>query len=321
MQQAGKPSRRRFIQLAAAFGTSAVFLPSAVLGNSLQVASWQGIALGAEAQITLAHPDHRKAKAALKMCLGEINRLESIFSLYRVGSVLNRLNENKTVRRPPPEFTEVISAAITFAQQSEGMFDISIQPLWKLYHVHFSRHDANPQGPSDAEIARVLPLVDYRRIEASHKAVTIQPGMELTLNGIAQGYITERITQMLGREGFQNALVNLGEYQALGQHPSGRGWRVGIPSALEPWKNLREIPIPAGMALATSGAYGTRWSQQAHHLLSPGTGRPQGSLKQSTTVIAKSAMEADALATIMALRPDESIVRRLLAYYPNARVM
>ena len=310
-------SRRRFIQLAAACSaTTALPLSAqALMSAKPQIVSWQGRALGAEASLSLAHEDQAFAKQVMAHCLKEIDRLESIFSLYREGSTLNQLNREKVLNNPPAELATLIETSIEFGEQSGGLFDVTIQPLWQLYHQHFMQPQASEEGPSADAIKGVLERIDYRKIEASPKAIRLPKGFEVTLNGIAQGYITDRISALLSKHGFTHALINLGEYQALGQHPQGRNWQVALPDAKQPWKIRDELAIPAGKALATSSSHGTRWSAKAHHLLSPLTGRPVDGLQDSLTVIANNATQADALATIFSLSLEPSVQKSLETDY------
>ncbi|MCH2547231.1 MAG: FAD:protein FMN transferase [Alphaproteobacteria bacterium] len=298
--------RRRFIQLAASFGAAAMLPTSLSAATTPQLAKWQGIALGAEAQITLAHPNRTKAQAVIEECVNEIARLESIFSLYQPNSVISQLNAHKHLNNPPPELIEVITSANAYSIKSNGLFDVTIQPLWALYHQHFQQESAAVQGPADADIAQILPYVDYRKITFNAEHIAIQKPMAITLNGIAQGYITDRIAALLTKHGYNNPLVNLVDNQAIGLHPSGRQWQIGVPAASQPWKIAKKHSIPAGKALATSGGYGTQWSAQAHHLLSPHTGRPVPHTPASITIIANTAMDADVQATIAALTPHAS---------------
>ena len=312
-------ARRRFIQLAAAFGAGAA-LPISTLATTQKVARWKGIALGAEAQLTLVHLDRQQAEAVLQQCVAEIDRLESIFSLYREDSALMDLNRKGELQNSPPELFEVIAAAKEYGSQSDGLFDVTIQPLWQLYHQHFQQSQADPTGPDVSDINAALHKVDYRHINLSSDRITLQPGMAITLNGIAQGYITDRIAALLKTQGFENALINLGEYQAMGKHTAARDWKVGIPTPDQPWKISKELAIPAGKALATSGAYGTRWREKAHHLLSPKTGYPVHTDHASVSVIADSAMQADALATICSLQSSAESQHGILKRHPEAAV-
>ena len=83
-----------------------------------------------------------------------------------------------------------------------------------------------------------------------------RPGMAVTLNGVAQGYITDRVADLLRVRGFDNVLVELGEIRALGRHPDGRPGRPASP-----------IPGPVGRAAgAAAGGYGARDFGRLWHL-------------------------------------------------------
>ena len=64
--------------------------------------------------------------------------------------------------------------------------------------------------------------------------VTLARGAGLTLNGIAQGYMTDKVTEVLNAEGLRHVLAELGETRALGNHPSGMPWRIGSSAAGRP---------------------------------------------------------------------------------------
>jgi hypothetical protein len=98
--------------------------------------------------------------------------------------------------------------------------------------------------------------------------------MAITLNGIAQGYITDRIADLLRHEGFEQAVVDLGEWRALGSHPEGRPWRAAT----------REGSIAlSDNALAVSSGAGTAFETSArfHHIFDPATGASASTLARS----------------------------------------
>ena len=119
-----------------------------------------------------------------------------------------------------------------FSVLSAGAFDISVQPLWRLYEAHFwSRTAVQDDVLARArEVAR--DLVDFRAIDiGSARIAFARDGMAVTLNSLAQGYITDAAADLLRNEGYTTAFVDLGEIRALGRHPDGRDWRVGIRNA------------------------------------------------------------------------------------------
>jgi thiamine biosynthesis lipoprotein len=126
-------------------------------------------------------------------------------------------------------------------------------------------------------------------------------GMALTCNAVAQGYITDRIAGLLQARGFSHTLLDLGERRALGGHPQGRPWRLGVVQPGRPGEIAGVVELE-GQALATSGAYGQRFADGRHHLLEARRGECREDFA-SVTVVAPSAAVADVLATCLAVVP------------------
>ena len=116
---------------------------------------------------------------------------------------------------------------------SAGAFDVTVQPLWRLYEAHFGSGSA---GRANDILARAhdvaQALVDYRAVEIGAGRIAFaRPGMAATLNSLAQGFITDAAADLLRNEGFETTFVVLGGIRALGRHPVGRRRRVGSASA------------------------------------------------------------------------------------------
>lgn len=262
--------------------------------------------MGADAAISLYHSDPVWARACLDSVQAEITRLEDIFSLFRENSCLSRLNREGRLAAPPPEMTLLMARAKTFGDATGGAFDVTVQPLWFLYRDHFSHGDPDPAGPGRDGIDTARHLVDYRRLHVGPELISFaRPGMAVTLNGIAQGFITDHIAALLKAKGFGNVLLSLGETLGLGAHPSGGSWRMGV---LDPHRvsDIRHTVELRNRAMATSGGYGTRFGlgSRHHHLFDPRTGTSPNHFA-SVTVLAPDATTADALSTAIAVMPEE----------------
>jgi thiamine biosynthesis lipoprotein len=261
---------------------------------------WHGTALGADASLTICHPDRALARRLIGLALREIERLEAVFSLYRSDSALGILNRDGALDRPPQDLVALLGAAKRWGDWTHGAFDVTVQPLWRLYAAHFTRRNADPAGPPPDQVERARDLIDYRaiRLDTGRIALT-RPGMAVTLNGIAQGYITDRVTELLRAEGLSQVLVNLGEVRALGAGQDGQGWRVGIADPLRPGRLAGTVEIQ-DRAVATSSARGTVFDRAgtAGHILHPDTGA-DGSGFLSASVVAARAQDADALSTAL----------------------
>ena len=192
-----------------------------------------------------------------------------------------------------------------------------MQPLWDLYAEHFADPAADPAGPSEAALAVTLARVDWRAVELDPAAISFRrPGMAVTLNGVAQGYITDRIADLLRGRGFENVLVELGEVRALGRRPDADPWRAGIADPNDSSAVLLELPL-VDSALATSGGYGTWFDpgRRHHHLLDPATGR-SAARHATVSVTTTRAMVADALSTALTILPTEAARRPLATFGP-----
>jgi thiamine biosynthesis lipoprotein len=316
------PTRRRVLTVLAAACTLPLACGRTLAASPDAVSVWRGSVMGALASLELVHPDRAHARAALAQCVAEIARLESIFSLYRADSALSRLNAAGELREPPQELVELLAFSLSLAAASAGAFDPSVQPLYRLY----ADHAAHPSAASlsAAAIRQVLRRVDYRRVELDAARIGFRGhGMALTLNGVAQGYITDRIAERLRRDGFTDVLVDLGEARALGRRSDGRPWQAAVRDPRDPERTRLRLPLgeDPGMAaaLATSAGSGTPFGAdpQVHHLLDPHTGR-SANHHRSVSVGAPRATVADGLSTALAIVPPQDAAG-LLRRYPGAR--
>jgi thiamine biosynthesis lipoprotein len=299
-------TRRRFISVLAAAGAVPLVSHRGFAVPPLQTVTWDGFALGAKARLVLQHADESVAKDAIAASLEEVARLEAILSLHRPDSALSRLNATGRIDDAPVDLRTLLAETITLAQLSGGAFDPTIQPLWGLYARHFDQPDASAAGPSPAEVGAALQLVDWQRVEIEGAAIRLGlPHMAVTLNGIAQGYITDRVGDLLRARGFEHVLVSLGEDLALGPKWNGSAWRIGIADPNREGRLLTEVPLSAG-AIATSAGSGFHFDSAGRftHILDPRTGM---SARQwaSVTVLADRAALADGLSTALSVAPAE----------------
>src|SRR5215475_5088586 len=211
-----RPTRRRALRImAAAAGVPLLIAAVRASAPKGQFHGWQGDVLGAWSELTLWHADAVFAQRTIRKVRHEIERYERIFSLYRPDSEIARLNAAGRLARPAPELRALVEESQRIGALSGGAFDITVQPLWRLYEAHFWSHTdiADDILARAQDVAREL--VDYRRIETGASRIAFaREGMAITLNSLAQGFITRAIADMLRNEGFESAVVDLGEYRA-----------------------------------------------------------------------------------------------------------
>jgi len=300
-------SRRRFIRIsAAAAGLALVPIGRASRAGASLVA-WHGTALGAEATMQIHHPDRDEAQRLIARSLTEVRRLERLFSLYQDDSALVELNRTGVMVSPAPELVELLEISARYAELTRGAFDPTVQPLWELYAKHFLRSGADPTGPSESAVRAVVARVGYRKLLVSGDRIAMPNGTAVTLNGIAQGYITDKVVDLLRAGGIEHSLVDMGETRVIGTRPDGLSWDVGIADPDEPTRIAAMLPL-VDRAVATSGAYGFRFDPTGrfNHLFNPATGAC-ACLYGSVTTVADRATAADALSTAFSLMPRDRI--------------
>ena len=280
-------SRRRALTLfGAAAGLTLIARDRAIaLPEGVSLYTWEGTALGAPAKLTLAHYDRSAAQAIGATAIDEIERLERVFSLHRANSDLSILNRDGHIKTPAADLINLLSSSSRFGDLTDGAFDVTVQPLWRLFSDHFSKQPGTQTGPSDADIRSTLSLVDYRKID-------ITPG---------------RVRFAKRDQGISQVLVELGETRALDDHPDGRPWRIGLADPEDPKQTTETVEL-INESVATSAGSGTVFGGDGryHHLFDPRSGEPA---KQhiSASVITKRATTADAMSTALFVLPNSQV--------------
>lgn len=293
-------SRRRSLGIVAVALAGAYALPKRLSAPVPETYTWRGVALGAEASLTLQHPNSIAARNAIEACLAEIARLEAVFSLHRPDSALARLNAEGQIEDAPLDLRRLLAEALSLSKRSDGAFDPTVQPVWQLYGAHFATPGADPRGPARQQIEKARSLVGWQRVAIDGGSIRFaEPGMALTLNGIAQGFITDKVGELLRARGFENVLVNLGEQFATGPKWTGESWKVGISDPAKPDRILDTIELRTG-AVATSAGSGLYFdaAHRYHHILDAKTGNPAEQIA-AITVLADRATTADGLSTAL----------------------
>ncbi|MBU3030582.1 FAD:protein FMN transferase [Paracoccus marinaquae] len=295
-------TRRRFIAISAAMAATT---RTALARPAARV--WTGQAMGARASLRLDHP---QAETIAARALAEIDRLEDILSLYRPDSALSRLNRDGDLPAPPFELLDCLALAGAVHRASEGAFDPSIQPLWTLWAEAAAAGDR----PDPAAIRAARARSGWAGLRFDPARVSLRPGMALTLNGVGQGYVADRVALLLEAEGLTDILIDTGEFRALGGQPDGGDWPVRLQAGGS--VDLRD------RALATSAPRGTTFDSTGAdgHIIDPATGRPVAAIWREVSVSAASAGLADALSTAACLTRDEAQMKRLIAGFAGARL-
>ncbi len=281
-------TRRRFLAIAA-FSAGSI---GALTGKADAV--WRGRAFGADISIALHGPDAGR-DTALAAARDTISRIEHLFSIYDPGSQLSVLNRTGRLTMPP-EFARLVQIADRVHAQSDGLFDPTIQPLFAA--------KLRVAGSGQALGEEIWNRIGWRHVRFDDREIAFtQAGMSITFNGIAQGFATDRVAETLSSHGYDQAVVNIGEYRV-----GDRAAAIGV--ANQAGDMLAELQLK-NQAVATTASDGFMFADGSGHILAPGRTDEQPAWK-TVSVVADTAAVADGMSTALALSPDDQLALRLV---------
>lgn len=276
------------------------------------------LAMGSQLHLTAWTDDEPNAVAAFDAVVAEFARLDALMSVWQKNSDIVRLNlaagdHPVTVSG---EVIEVLRYAREVSELTDGKFDITFGALSDLWRFD---HDQDNRVPAAADVARRLPLVDYRAVvidEGGGRVFLSRPGMRAHLGGIGKGYALDRAAKLLRDRGVVNFMVQAGGDLYVGGHRGDRPWKLGIQDPRGNGGDSFATLELSDRTFSTSGDYERFFVQDGvryHHIIDPRTGAPaQGS--RSVTIVAERAIVADGLSTgVFLLGPERgmALIERL----------
>ena len=248
--------------------------------------------MGTLVTVTGIHASAALVEDAAGEAFLEMDRVVDLLNRYDSSSAISYLNAEGGIRGAPPELTRVLGRALFHHGASGGAFDPTVQPVVDLLRAGAGSGSALPEAL--ARVGADGVLLRERMVRFT------RDGMGVTLDGIAKGYVVDRMARALENRGVEHFLVNAGgDIRARGLRDDGEPWRVGIQDPTGPGCLPDEVAL-SGMAVATSGGYEIRFDPEGvhHHIVTPGSGASPHHVR-STSVMAPTALDADALATAL----------------------
>jgi len=294
--------RRNLFQASLGLGLLGALGASKAVGAAAAQADelhWQErplLGLGTTLSLRVAHRDAAVAQRALDGAVATIRHVEAQMSLFDSASALSQLNRDGALPDPHPDLLGILRLAQSVSARSGGAFDVTVQPLWEAFEA--AQREA--RLPSGQAVLQARSRVDWQALEISPRRIRfMKPGMGITLNGIAQGYAADLVRRQLQADGIEHALINTGEWAALGQPDAQHGWALGIANPRDERQLISRL-LMDGRSIATSADNQTTFSSdfKNHHIFDPHTGYSPLELA-SVTVAATSCALADALTKVM----------------------
>lgn len=244
----------------------------------------------------------------------EIDRLlEEVndqMSTYRKDSELSRFNQSRTSDSftVSSQTATVVEEAIRLNKLTMGALDVTVGPLVNLWGFG---PEARPEVvPSDIELAerKAMTGIEHLKVEGNSLQKDL-PNLYVDLSTIAKGWGVDVVADYIQSQGIKNYMVEVGgEIRLKGHNRDGNPWRIAIEKPDVNQRAVQEIIEPGNMAVATSGDYRNYFEREGirySHIIDPRTGRPIHNKVVSVTVLDKSCMTADGLATGLMVLGEE----------------
>ena len=252
-------------------------------------------------------PSREQFQREIDRLLEEVN---DQMSTYRKDSELSRFNQS----RSSESFTvsiqtaTVVKEAIRLNTLTMGALDVTVGPLVNLWGFG---PEARPEVvPSDTELAerKAMTGIEHLKVEGNSLQKDL-PNLYVDLSTIAKGWGVDVVADYIQSQGIKNYMVEVGgEIRLKGHNREGVPWRIAIEKPDVNQRAVQEIIEPGNMALATSGDYRNYFEREGirySHIIDPRTGRPIHNKVVSVTVLDKSCMTADGLATGLMVLGEE----------------
>ena len=290
--------------------------PQKTLQTNAVLHDFEGLTMGTSYHIKAALPrDLKNSYDEVALIIkSELDDIEAKMSTYRSDSELslfNALPADSQYTLSQSTF-DVLAEALYLSDISGGAFDVTVGPLVNLWG--FGPGEKDDVVPDKADLAEALSRIGYTKLQLdlSTRRLNKVSNVFVDLSSIAKGYAVDRVIESLSKRGVVSALVEVGgEIRSRGVKPDGSDWRIAIETPLAGERSIQRIISVTDIAMATSGDYrnyfevdGRRFS----HTIDPNTGYPIDHSLASVTVLAKSCMRADGLATaLMVLGPTKGL--------------
>ncbi|MDE6397502.1 MAG: FAD:protein FMN transferase [Muribaculaceae bacterium] len=246
-----------------------------------------------------------------------LDSLNGSLNMFDSTSELGRFNSEGQLTASA-DFMTVLDESRQICRLTGGAFDPTVGPLIEYWGFGTSKDFADTVDM--ARVERIKSAVGLDKIDVSGNRIARKCDLtRLDFGAIAKGYAVDRVTEALLKAGYSGAMVEIGgEVRVAGKKPEGQAWRIQIDA---PVRDTSGTHVRLGILSLTDGAVATSGNYRnfrelsdgriVGHTISPVTGTPVETDVMSATIIAKSCMKADALATAVMVMGSERSTRLL----------
>ena len=242
--------------------------------------------------------------AILDAAFARIAEIDARMTTNGTASEVDQINA-AAGKKPVPVTSDVLTViqrGLEYSRDGDGAFDITVEPLVKLWGIG----SASARVPQPLEIKNALALIDFHRVSLDSKRSTVfleKPGMGLDLGSVAKGYAADEVARLVRALGVATALIDLGgNVLTMGTKPDGSLWRIAIQNPDAPrGTKIGYVDIANG-SVTTAGTYERFFEKDGKryfHILDARTGYPSWNGLSAVAIVAPDSVTADGYDTLV----------------------
>jgi thiamine biosynthesis lipoprotein len=289
---------------------SLLFVALAGCGKGDSMESFGGPTMGSTYSIkylrTKGLAGSEEVKLDVEKILADVDRQ---MSTYRNDSDIERFNDlpANSCQTMPASILELVRVGEQLSLQSEGSYDLTVEPLLDLWG--FGPQAREEKVPTASALAEAMKRVGHAHLRIEGEQLCKDAAVEVDFNSIAAGYTVDTIAAKLEAMGIHNYLAEAtGELKAAGKKLDGSPWRIALEEPRDDQQVAERVIEVDGYGVSTSGDYRNYFEQGGRrysHTFDARTGAPINHTLASVTVIDPSALMADGLSTLLLILGPE----------------
>ena len=263
-----------------------------------------------------------KAKSLTQKIQAQLDADDQALSTWKPDSALMRFNHSASLAPWPvsADMADIVTAALRVGAHTQGAMDITVGPLVNLWGFGPDKQPNKVPDQAQIDAAKARTGLQHLKVINEAQQQYLQkdrPDLFVDLSTVGEGYAADHLARLMEREGISRYLVSVGgALVSRGMNGQGQPWRVAIQKPTDQENAVQAVVDINGHGISTSGSYRNYYEldgKRISHVIDPQTGRPIEHNLVSVTVIAPTALEADAWDTglmVLGTAKAQDIVRK-----------
>lgn len=263
----------------------------------------EGKTMGTYWRVSVMALSAEKAQSLKGKIEKQLDADDQLLSTWKPDSALMRFNHSPSLELWPvsPEMADIVTIALRVGARTQGAMDVTVGPLVNLWGFGPDKQPNKVPEQAQIDAAKARTGLQHLRVINLAQRQYLQkdlPDLFVDLSTVGEGYAADHLARLMEQEGIARYLVSVGgALVSRGMNGSGKPWRVAIQKPTDTENAVQAVVDINGHGISTSGSYRNYYElggKRISHVIDPQTGRPIDHNLVSVTVIAPTALEADA---------------------------